>query len=81
MALKGSTPEAREAARRQRTCENRADHYVQLMQDARWNKQSPKATLGHACDFLRAVAGDLHPDVVFDLAEQITKLADERNKP
>lgn len=81
MAVKGATPELREAARRKKTCENRAALYSQLMRHARWEKQSPKETLRHACEFLRAVAAGLEASDVFELAEQITRLADERNKP
>ncbi len=78
--IKGSTPEERAAARRLRTSENRADYYVHLMQVARWEMQSPKETLRHACDFLRAVAKGLSAESVFELAEVVTRLADERNK-
>ncbi len=80
ISVKGSTPEQRAVARRRRTSENRADYYVHLMQVARWEQQSPRETLRHACDFLRAVAKDLSPESVFDLAEIVTRLADERNK-
>lgn len=79
--VKGATFADREAARRQLTCDNRADHYQHLMTVARWQEQSPRKALGHACDFLRAVAKHMTDDDVYTLAERITRIADERNKP
>jgi hypothetical protein len=79
MAVRGTTPEARAAARLKKSAERRAQYYVSLMHKARWEQQSPKETLRHACEFLRAVATDLPPATVFEIAEQITRIADERN--
>jgi len=67
-------------ARLKKSAERRAQYYVGLMQKARWEQQSPKETLRHACEFLRAVAMDLPAETVFELAGQITRIADERNQ-
>lgn len=76
---KGATREERDELRRQQTCTRRANHYVDLMRQARWELRSPTETLRHACEFLRAVAKGLAPDDVYALAETVTRLADERN--
>jgi 5-methylcytosine-specific restriction endonuclease McrA len=81
-AVRGATPEERVAARRARSRERRTDHYVALIRAARWGRKDPTETLQHACAYLRAVAhAELTDDEVFALAEQVSKMADERNKP
>lgn len=77
--VKGATFEDRERARKARSRRNRADLYVELMERARWHEQSPRKTLSHACDFLRAVAKELPDDEVYALAADLTRMADERN--
>ncbi len=73
--VRGSTFEERAAGRARKTALRRATYYVQLMTAA----TSPTERLRHACDFLRAVAKDLPPADVDQIAATVTRIADERN--
>lgn len=76
-SVRGVTAEERQAKRAQRTCDNRAAYYVALMTAA----TTPTERMRHACEYARAVAKAKTGDEIDEMAREITRVADERNKP
>jgi hypothetical protein len=72
MNIRGETPEERERNRTKRAANRRVKHYAGLIRAA----GNPRQQLGHACDYLRAVAARLQPAQTAELTRAVTKLAD-----
>lgn len=77
MKIRGATPEARTAARRVRTAQNRANWYAARVRAA---GREPQRQVEIICYWLAAIANDLPPVEAAQLAEAARGLAAEWNR-
>ncbi len=77
-AVRGKTPEERQALRRQNTVNRRGTFYRTKIASA---PPGSFERLRQVLDYTKAVAEDLSPGDREELCAYIARLADERNKP